>query len=196
MNPAFEITRNKPRRRLLAAALAAGIVALTGCADVAGPRTVTLSEADLARLLEKRFPTERRVMEVIDFRVDRPQLRLLPETNRIATEFAVSAADKLFGRSFAGRLALESALRYDEPSREVRLTQVRVNRLQFDGMPPQMQNTVSRLGSLLAEQLLDGLAVYTFRQGDLDRGLQRGVQPGAVTVTSRGVEITLVPVPR
>ena len=174
----------------------AAALALAGCAGLGGPSTITLSEADLARLIEKRFPSDRRVMEVIDFRVDAPRLRLLPETNRIASEFSVSATDKLFGRAFAGKLALESALRYDEASREVRLTQVRVNRLQFDGMPPQMQNTVNRLGGLLAEQLLDGVPIYTFKQGDLDRGLQRGVQPGAVTVTSRGVEITLVPVQR
>jgi len=184
------------RRRAWALLLTAVLWGMAGCADLTGPRTLTLTEADLARLLEKRFPADRRVMEVIDFRVERPQVRLLPEVNRIATEFAVTAADKLFGRSFTGRLALESALRYEESSHEVRLTQVRVNRLQFDGMPPPMQNTVNRLGGLLAEQLLNDVAIYTFKQGDLDRALQRGVQPGAVTVTSRGVEITLVPVQR
>ena len=180
-------------RRFAFTAFAAAAALCAGCAALTTPRGVTLTEADLARWIEKRFPADRRLMEVIDFHIDAPRVRLLPESNRIATEFGLQASDRLFGRSFKGRFVLDGALRYDAPTREVRLTQVRVERLQFDGMPASMQSTVNRLGGLLAEQLLDEVAVHRFKPEDIERAQRLGLQPGAVTVTARGVEIALVP---
>ena len=179
-------------RRFAIAALA--VASLAGCAPLTAPRSLTLTEADLARWIEKRFPADRRLMEVIDFHIDAPRVRLLPESNRIATEFGLQASDRLFGRSFKGRFVLDGALRYDAPTHEVRLTQVRVESLQFDGMPAPMQATVNRLGGLLAEQLLDEVAVHRFKPEDIERAQRLGLQPGAVTVTPRGVEIALVPI--
>ena len=181
------------RRAALIVITAAASVGLSGCADLAAPRSITLDEAALQTFIAKRFPFDRRMLEVLDVKVDTPRVRLLPESNRIATDFSLAATDRLFGRSAAGQLALESALRYDETERAVRLAQVRVTRLQLDGAPANVQTTVGRFGAILAEQVLEGLPVYRFKPEDLERAQRRGLQPGAVTVTPRGVEITLVP---
>jgi len=44
---------------------------------------------------------------------------------------------------------------------------------------------------LLAERLLEGLLVYRIGNQRLAQLHQLGLQPGAVTVTARGLEITL-----
>ena len=43
-------------------------------------------------------------------------------------------------------------------------------------------------------RLLDDLQLYRFKPGDLKSAEGYGFKPGAVTVTSRGVEITLAPI--
>lgn len=172
---------------------AAATVLLAACAGLGGPQVVTLGEADLNRLLAKNFPQQRRALEILELTIDVPRVSLLPQSNRLATEFDVSATERLSARSYAGQLALDYALRYDEARQSVRMTDVRVRRLQFDGAGERLQPLVERLGGLLAEQVLADAVVYRFRPEDLARGGARGLQPGAVTVTARGVEITLVP---
>ena len=69
-------------RRLGITLLAAAMVApawLAGCAALGGARTVTLSHADLQARLERQFPRQRRVLEVIDVDIARPVVRLLPD---------------------------------------------------------------------------------------------------------------------
>ena len=49
---------------------------------------------------------------------------------------------------------------------------------------------------ILAERALEDLAVYRLSADRQATLRQWGVQPGAVTVTARGVEITLAALPR
>lgn len=180
-----------PRRLLLA--LAATVLLLAGCAGLGGPKVITLDEADLTRLIAKNFPLDRRALELLEVRMDAPKVSLLPQSNRLATELEVQATERLSARSYRGQMALEYALRYDEQAQAVRMTDVRVRRLQFDGAGERLQPMVDRLGGLLAEQVLKDAVIYRFKPEDLDKAGRRGYRPGAVTVTSRGVEITLVP---
>jgi hypothetical protein len=186
---------SRPRRRWAGAVAFATFAALavTGCAQLAGPRTVTLSEADLARMIEKQFPFDRRFLEVFDVRVSAPRLKLLPETNRLGTALEVQTSDRLFGKSYRGRIDMDYALRYDEAEQAVRLTQVKVGKLEIDGASGQLQSAIERLGPLLAEQVLKDLPIHRFKPEDLRNAQGLGYKPGAVTVTSRGVEITLTP---
>jgi len=184
-------TRRRFATRWVPALLAA--VVLAGCAGLGGPKVVTLGEADIARLIDRHFPIERRALELLEVRMDAPRVTLLPESNKLATQIDVQATERLSLRSYRGQMALEYALRYDEASQTVRATQVRVRRLQFDGAPERLQPLVDRLGGLLAEQALEDAVFYRFRPEDLDKAQSRGLRPGAVTVTARGVEITLVP---
>src|SRR5690349_17044573 len=134
-------------------------------------------------------------MELIDLRLDAPRIALLPQSNRLSTELEVQASERLSARRYQGRLAMDYALRYDEAIQAVRLTDVRVQRLQFDGASERLQPFVERLGTVLAEQVLRDAVIYRFKPEDLEKAGRRGWRPGAVTVTSRGVEITLAPQP-
>lgn len=179
---------------------------LAGCMSLGGPTVITLSEADLTRLVDRAFPMQRRLLEVLDVQLSAPRLRLLPERNRLAVDLSLNSQDRLFGQSAQGLLRFDAALRYEPRDATVRLTQVRVQQAGFNGAPPLVSTTTTtpaaqaaaasdglldRLGSALAERVLEDLAIYTVpaeRQASLR---QLGLQPGAVTVTARGVEITL-----
>ena len=168
---------------------------LMACGALEGPRSVSLSEAELQRRIEQAFPLERRVLELLELSLSAPKLRLIPERNRLAAELDIGARDRLRGGQWSGRLAFESALRYDATEQSLRLAQVRVLQLTL-GSGGASQAQAERIGAVLAERVLEGFTVYRL-PADKAASLQRaGMVPGDVAVNARGVEITLVPVTR
>lgn len=194
------------RRALLGLPAALGLLAVAGCAGLGGPSVITLGEAELARLLSRAFPQQRRLLETVDMTLSLPQLTLLPERNRLVVDLTAQAVERFGGRSGQGRMVFDSALRYEPRDATVRLTQVRVQQLQFElgrreaAAPAATAATAAaaapsgfnqRLAQTLAEQLLQELVIYRLTPERLAQLKSWGVEPGAVTVTSRGVEITL-----
>jgi hypothetical protein len=184
----------KPFNWMRLAALAMCVIVIGGCATVSGTRTITFNETELARLMERNAPVDRRLLDVLDVHVSVPRVKLLPETNRLATELDVRTTERVSGRAYQGRIGFDYALRYDEAAQAIRLTQVRVNKFELDNVPSPNMRAFSRLGTLIAETMLDDLVLYRFKPADLKSAGGYGYKPGAVTVTSRGIEVTLAPV--
>ncbi len=166
---------------------------LAGCASLGGPTVITLGQPELNSLLERSFPLQRRLLDWLDVSLSRPTLQLLPERNRIAVAVAVLTQERLSARSARLALGFDSALRYEPRDASLRLNAVRVQRLGLDSAasvgPP--AGFLARLGQALAEQALENLALYSVPADRLAALRRLGLQPGAVTVTARGVEITL-----
>jgi hypothetical protein len=177
---------------LLVVMLTAGVV--VGCAGL-GDRIV-LSERELQGLLDKRFPQDRRAMEVFDVRISAPRVTLLPERNRLASTLDIAARDRLLGTRWGGELRFDSELRWDAAAQAVQLVQVRVQDLAVQGNVGTDRNPAERLGAALAERMLEGMAIYTLSPERAAELQKRGVAPAAVNVTSRGVEVTFEPVKR
>lgn len=179
----------------------------TGCGSWSGPRVITLSEADLVDRVGRSFPQTRRVLDWLDIELGTPRLRLLPGTNRLALVLWLRSRERLLGTAGHGQLAFDCALRYDPQEAALRLSQVRVQQLWFSAgagpatppalplpgaaMPPAGSGADQRLAAVLAEKVLEDLAVYRLGSDALAKLRKAGLEPGAVTVTSRGVEITL-----
>jgi hypothetical protein len=182
--------------RFLWATACAALIVLSACSTIGGPRTITFTDADMARMLEQHGPFQKRLLEVLDVRVNRPTVRLLPQTNRLSSDLDVVTTERMSGKTYSGKISVDYSLRYDESVQAIRMTQVQVNRLSLDNLPSPEKTGLGRLGGLIAEQLLNDAVVYRFKPADLKSAEGRGYKPGAVTVTSRGVEITLVPIDR
>ena len=183
-------------RRLYAAALGLAVCApawLAGCASLSAPRNVTLTQADLQRLVERQFPHQRRVLELIDVTVARPTLRLLPERNRIGTDLDLSATERLSGRTVRGSLALDYALRFEPSDASVRLSQVQVQDVRLDLGSGPLSASGARVGALLAERLLDEFVLYRADAQRIELLQRAGITSAEVVVTARGVEIRFAP---
>lgn len=174
------------RRHVLFTLAAAG---LAGCAGVGGPRDVVLSQADLQARIERHFPHQRRVLELIDVTVARPNVRLLPERNRIATDLDLIATERLSGRTVRGSLVLDYALRYEPADASVRLTQVQVQQARLDLGSGPLSPSNARIAALLAERVLDDFAVYRADPERLKLLQRAGITAAQIVVTARGVEL-------
>ena len=207
-------TTPRTRRQLLQAALAGSAgLGLAACSPWTGPRLITLGEAELADRVGRLFPQTRRLLDLLDIELSAPRLRLLPESNRLALALWLRTRERLLGHVGHGQLAFDCALRWAPQDASLRLTQLRVQQLWFEAgagpvtppmqpMQPMQPPAVAagprettgippRLGPLLAEKLLDDLVIYRLAAEPQARLREAGLAPGAVTVTARGVEITL-----
>ncbi len=176
------------RRALL---FATALVLLSACASLESGRTITLSDADLTRLLEQHGPFQRRLLEVLDVRIDHPTVKLKPFSNRLVSDLNLSTTERMSGKTYRGHLVVEYGLHYDDTLKAIRMNDVDVSTLDIEGLPSPKQTGLDRLGALIAEQLLDGAVVYRFKPSDLRDAKGQGLKPSGVDVTSRGVEIHL-----
>ena len=178
------------RRRFGMSALAlAGGALLASCASIAGPRRVELSQARLQSGLERRFPLNKRILELFDLDLARPQLTIQPETDRVVLALDVSLASPLMRKSWNGSMALSGHLDLDPSRNAVFLTNTHVDRFDIAGIDGGRSRELERAADLLMSQLVHDVPVYSFRPDDLRYA---GVQfvptrletaPGALFVT-------------
>ncbi len=176
-----------------AAAAVAALLATAGCAGLGVPDRMAFSETDLALMLSRQFPQQRRVLEVIDVELANPELGLQPEHNRLSTSFDVNANDRLFGGHAGARVRLDYGLRYEASDHTLRLQDVRVAELVVARDASPLRGHAQRLGALVAEHLLENLSIYRMKPELADRMDRLGVAPRAITVTTAGVEIAIGP---
>ena len=181
------------RRRVALLAVAVLAAGLAGCAGLVGTHTLSLSEPELTQLLARQFPMERKVLEVIDLQVTNPQLHLLPETNRIATELDVSALDRLFGARAQGHLKLDYGLRFEPSDHTIRMTQVHVRDLTLESGANALHGTTQRIGTLVAENLLENLALYRMKPAQADEMSRLNLEASPITVSAQGISMTVAP---
>lgn len=177
------------RRRLLLAATAGAAALVADCSGFGNSYTFSLSQLQAA--LERKFPFNHRYLELFDIQLANPQLQLDPQRNRVSLQFDATIDNRLFFRQpLTGRFALDSGLRYDEPSRSLVLDDPLVKQFDVQGMPAQFQRQVSALGAIVAEQFLQGYALYTFKPDQL-RFAGSSVEPGTITVLPDGIHVTI-----
>lgn len=190
------------RRHLVSGPLAflpiVAALSLVGCAGLGGPPTVTISAGELEQIVERSFPIDRRFLEMLDVSVKSPKVSLLPERNRVAVVLGVRARDRVFANNWQGQLSFDAALRWESADQSLHLTQVRVQDLALDNPGAATRTAAERMGGALAERVLEDMSLYRLTPEKLAQlqssaGLP-GLAPSAVTVTSRGVEITFAPV--
>ena len=124
-----------------------------------GPTTVTLRADEIQALVQKSFPRERRLLDVVDVSITAPRTRLLPDSNRIGAALDVQARERLLGGRWAGRLDFDAALRWDAADQSVRLTQVRVQDLVLNSGGNATRSSTERLGAAVAERMLEDLSL-------------------------------------
>lgn len=162
---------------------------LAGCASA--PRTVDIPQEQLQAALARRFPFNDRFLQLLDLQAQAPRLQLLPESNRLRVDIALSASDRVVGRAMQGSLGLSFAPRYEPADASIRMADVRVERLDLLGLPQALQSQLHRLGPLLAERVLEGVALHTFRPEEVAKA--QGWTPSDLRVTPAGLRVTLQP---
>ncbi|MDH0370947.1 DUF1439 domain-containing protein [Comamonas aquatica] len=179
------------RRRFLLAVAAATTLTLSACSQ-AVPTKISVSQAQLEQGLLQQFPKRFPVAGLLQLEMQRPALQLLPASNQLQTHLPVQLSGPALRQSYAGRMEVRFALRYEPQDRTVRAHRVEVLSLQFDGTDPAVADMVSTYGPRLASQALEAFALYHVKPEELQLADSLGLQPGAITVTPQGLDVAIV----
>jgi hypothetical protein len=173
---------------------------MLGCAALKPqPKNLMISEQRLAALIASQFPFNSKMLEVLDVGVSSPKISFDAANNRINTALDLNVVGSgivglLTKRDYKGNLDLSYGLRFEPKDNTVRMTDVKLNRLQVDGAPELMQRPISRLGVALAQKLLSDQVLYTVNAQDLEAAKGWGYKPGAFKIAPGGLAITLDPI--
>jgi hypothetical protein len=178
------------RRRfgLTMAGVAAGAM-LASCASLSGPRRVEIPQARLQAGLERRFPLRNRLLELFDVQLTRPQLAILPESDRVALTMDVSVSPPFLRQSWAGTMTLSGHLYVDAARSGVYMADAHVDRFEVQGMEGARARDLGRAADVLMNQLVRDVAIYSFNPQDLHYAGAQFVPtrldtiPGALVVT-------------
>ena len=151
-----------------------------------------VTAAQLQEAVAARFPRRYPVQGLLDLDAQAPRLRFLPEQNRLGAEMAMQVAGPALRRSYSGTFDLDFALRYEASDLTIRASQLRVNALRFDGLPPGPSELLATYGPALAQQTLQDAVLHQLKPQDLALPDGMGLEPGSITVTAQGLVIGFV----
>ena len=178
------------RRRLLGSmAITLGLGACASASE-SGLPTYRISARQLEEALARRFPLRHTLRGLLRLELEPPRLRLLPQSNRIGTEFALVAGGPALRRELQGVFDLDFALRYEPLDQTLRAQQPRVNLLQLGGLPRELADALVAYGPALAEHALHDMVLHRVPAKDLALADAMGLQPGAITVEPGGLVIS------
>jgi hypothetical protein len=185
-------TQDFNRRRLVHGALLLMTCSmLSSCASLVGPRKVELPLHKLQAGLERRFPLSHPLMGLFDVRLQRPQLSLQPERDRVALALDASVSPPFARDTWSGSLAFSGRLYVDPGRPAVMMAEPRVERIAI-GANPEAERQLARVASALIDTVVRDTPVYTFDMHDLRYA---GVQyiPTRIETTRSGLLVTLEP---
>ena len=159
-----------------------------------GPgRAVSLG--DLQTMLTPHFPLGYQVPGFLSWRIEAPDLGLLPSENRLRARMALLAEGAALNRQQTGSLDVDFGLRFEPRDRTVRTRALRVGRVSFPGLRPEAQQMIQIYGPALAEAALQDAVLHQLQEKDLSMLHTLGLRPGPITVTATGLFIGFEPRP-
>lgn len=177
-------------RRFALPLLACGLLA--SCASIIGPRQIEIPMWKLQAGMDRRFPVNNRVLELFDVELTRPQIAVVPGTDRIALTMDALVAPPFIRQSWRGSMGLSGNLYVDGARGAVFLGDPRVDRFVVDGMDESRQRQFTKVANVLMDQVIRDVPVYAFKPEDLRYA---GVQfvPTRIATTADGLVVMVEP---
>lgn len=186
------------QRRMLMTGAARWIAAGIGSVWLHGAHAQAaykVSKEKIQQAVAERFPRKYPVRNLFDITLQTPQLRMLPEQNRLGVQTPVDLAGQALNQSYKGMFDVDFGLRFEPSDLSIRATQLKVNALRFDNLAPGIAALLSTYGPQLAEQSLQDVVLHQLKPADLALPDGMGLQPDKITVTAQGIAISFAPKP-
>lgn len=158
-----------------------------------GARTISVGQAQLQSAVAAKFPLARSWQGMVVIQLQKPVVQLLEDSNSLRASLEIWVTEKLMGTEYLGQMTLDFGLYFHDADASIRMTKVRVQQMQMQGVPPQYQPMFQTYAPRLAEQVLNGLVVYELpaSQRMLLQGL--GYTVHSMDVQSDQLRIVLAP---
>jgi len=151
----------------------------------------TASREEMQAEISKRFPLTQRYAEVFIVSLLDPVLALDATANRASLTARLSISSPfLQPPTVGGVVAMSSALRYDAAALALRLQDPRAERLELEGIAGRDAERLQRIGGAVAQELLQGYPLRTFKPEELRFG-RKTYEIGDITVGQDEIKVQL-----
>ena len=151
----------------------------------------TASRDELQAEISRRFPLTQRYAEVFVVSMLDPVLALDAAANRATLAARLSINSPFLQPSTVGGLvAISSALRYDAAALALRLQDPRAERMELEGVAGRDAERLQRIGGAVAQELLQGYPLRTFKPEELKFG-RKVYEIGNITVGQDEIKVEL-----
>jgi hypothetical protein len=182
-----------PRRRLLAWL---PLLGLFGPALGAQERPVhRVSAAQLQQAIDQRFPLRLPLNGLFGVTVRSPELRMLPQLDRIGAWLRIDASGPALARPASGEFEVDFRLRYERADRTLRAHRLRVRSLAIASLAPPYPELLQAFGAALAEEAFGEIVLHRLTDEELALPDAMGLEPETITVTAQGIAIGFAPRP-
>lgn len=165
---------------------------LAGCASLSGPREVDIPLARLQQGLDKRFPVEQRLFEVIRIGLRDPRLSSLADEQRLRVTLTTELASPMMRQPWQGQLGFSGRLAINAAGDAILLEDVRVDSLDAAGLDPARERLLTQVATLAAESFLSGSTLYRFPPDEL-KYLGSQYRPTLIMPTATGLRLRFEP---
>ena len=179
------------RRKTLIAA--AGWALALWIDPLAAQPSYRVSREQLQQMLARHFPLRYAAAGLLELRIRTPDLRLLPEQNRIGSELVIEASGPALARGYSGFIELDFALRYEASDLTIRAHQIRVHSVRLPGLPRETAALIDGYARASAQRALLEVVLHQLQPRDLALADTMGFEPGGITVQADGLSIGFVP---
>jgi hypothetical protein len=174
--------------------LLATAIVLTACVGLLAPREIEFPLYKLQQSMDRHFSlnSRHRTLTLLDINVSNPKLALQPQSNRVLTMMDATIAPPFMKNAWKGRFAISGGLQFDPARNAIVLVDPKMEDIVLEGVDAAVSRQVTKLGGLLAEEILNGMALYTLQSDDLQYAGTRYL-PVNIVVKQNSLVITLVP---
>jgi len=175
-------------------------VCLAGCSLMPWlPREIGLTYPELNERLNRRFPVERNIADLIRVTLLRPLVTPASDTSpgeasrlAIAVDLDVKLPSLLNStqRTLWGTMRLSGVPRFDLRSQSILLQDARIDRVRVDNMPDALSAALSRTASQLAKEYFEERPLYTLTAQQAER-LRVGASAAQVEVRENRLVLVL-----
>lgn len=178
---------------LRSALVLAAFSLLSACANLAGPRDVSIPLARLQAGVEKKFPLNNKAMELFDVRLSNPRIALVDGSDRVSLALDAAVSPPFIKQSWRGNLALSGRLSIDAVRGAVFINDPHLDQVAIEGVDGERQRQFGLLANALLNKSIRDVPIYNFRMEDLRYA---GVQfvPTSIRTTADAVIIHVEPV--
>jgi len=186
-----------------------GVATLAGCAVMPFvTREIVFTTDELTLRLEKRFPVERNIAELVKVSLTRPRVTVIETAieataagrasqtsqanlaRRLNVAVDVDVRLPLSSKSLWGQMSLSGLPRYDAATRGIFLSDAKLERVRVDNMPDALSAALAKTAAQLAKEYFEDKAIYTFEAKDVQR-LGQTLQPERIDLRANQLVLIL-----
>ena len=149
----------------------------------------SVSLPSLLSMLGERFPRRFALAGIASLELRAPALALLPESNRLRARIPADLSGALLPVPKEGVMEVAFGLRYEAADRSLRAHDIALQSLEITGLDPSSAALLRAWAPRLAGQALGEVVLHRLEPKDLVLLDGLGLQPGAITVTERGLAV-------